>query len=317
MAPTPKHCKLAREEALKKSRASGCYPKFDWCEGPAQLLDPSCNNALDFFLLLWPTSLCELIAVETNRYARQNNRPKWVDVSTDEVWTFLGIIILMGIHRLPRISNYWSQDSLLGISAVQQAMSMRRFWNLWANLHLVDNQTTPASGGPSRKIKPLLDILSDRFLKCYSPGQELSVDEGMVKYKGRAKGKVHMPKKPVKVGFKIWCCSCSCCGYLCTFQVYHGRPIDPLTGKKVSEKGLTMRVVSDLTAPFEGLNHVVYCDNYFTSGPLVEMLAKKKIFLAGSIQKRAAGFPLSLKASKPPKGSYVSAREAGTNYCFS
>ena len=24
LAPTPKHCKLAREEALKKSRASGC-----------------------------------------------------------------------------------------------------------------------------------------------------------------------------------------------------------------------------------------------------------------------------------------------------
>ena len=138
-------------------------------------------------------------------------------------------------------------------------------------------------GGPSRKIKSLLDILSDKFLKCYSPGQELSVDEGMVKYKGRAKGKVHMPNKPVKVGFKIWCCSCSCCGYLCTFQVYHGRPIDPLMGEKVSEKGLTMRVVSDLTAPFEGLNHVVYCDNYFTSGPLVEMLAKKKIFLAGNV----------------------------------
>ena len=35
--------------------------------------------------LVWPTSLCELIAVETNRYAQQNNHPKWVDVSTDEV----------------------------------------------------------------------------------------------------------------------------------------------------------------------------------------------------------------------------------------
>ena len=78
-------------------------------------------------------------------------------------------------------------------------MPVKRFWNLWANFHLVDNQTAPASGGPSRKIKPLLDILSDRFLKCYSPGQEPYVDEGIVKYKGRAKGKVHMPKKPVKV----------------------------------------------------------------------------------------------------------------------
>ena len=52
LAPTPKYRKLAREEALKKSRVSGCYPKFDGCEGPAQLLDPSWNNALDFLLLL-------------------------------------------------------------------------------------------------------------------------------------------------------------------------------------------------------------------------------------------------------------------------
>ena len=37
-----------------------------------------------------------------------------------------------------------------------------------------------------------------RLLTSYSPGQELSVDEGMVKYKGQAGGKVCMPKKPVK-----------------------------------------------------------------------------------------------------------------------
>ena len=83
---------------------------------------------------------------------------------------------------------------MLGVSAVQESMSCRRFWELWSNLHLVDNETAPATGGPARKIQPLLDILTDRFLMCYNPGQELSVDEGMVKYKGRAKGKVHMPK---------------------------------------------------------------------------------------------------------------------------
>ena len=195
-------------------------------------------------------------------------------------------------------------------------MPVKRFWNLWANFHLVDNQTAPARGGPSRKIKPLLDILSDRFLKCYSPGQELSVDEGMVKYKGRAKGKVHMPKKPMKVGYnyKIWCCSCSCCGYLCTFQVYHGCPIDPSTEKKIREKGLTTRVVQDLVSSFEGLNHVVYCDNFYSNGLLVEMLAKKQIFFVGSILKKASGFSESLKACKPPKGSYISKAVGDINY---
>ena len=39
------------------------------------------------------------------------------------------------------------------------------------------------------------------------------------------------------------------------------------------------RVVSELVAPFVGVNHVLYCDNFFTSGPLVDTLAKDKIFL--------------------------------------
>ena len=72
----------------------------------------------------------------------------------------------------------------------------------------------------------------------------------MVKYKGRAKGKVHMPKKPaismVLLLFLLWL-------------------------------SFIVRVISDFTRPSEGLNYVVYCNNYYSSGPLIEMLASKKI----------------------------------------
>ena len=74
---------------------------------------------------------------------------------------------------------------------------LSRFWAIWSNLHVVDNDTIPASGGPSRNIKPVVDILSRTFLKHYCPGQELSVDECMGKYKGYCRGKVRMPNKPV------------------------------------------------------------------------------------------------------------------------
>ena len=52
------------------------------------------------------------------------------------------------------------------------------------------------------------------------------------------------------------------------------------------------------------MNHVVYCDNFYSSGPLVDRLAKDNIFFVGTIQQRAAGFPSSLKAIKPAKGKY-------------
>ena len=65
--------------------------------------------------------------------------------------------------------------------------------------------------------------------------------------------------------------------------------------EKMSEKGLVMRVVSDLLAPFAKMNHVVYFNNFYTSGPLVDMLAKDKIFTAGTIKRTAAeqAFPVA------------------------
>ena len=101
---------------------------------------------------------------------------------------------------------------------------------------------------------------------------------------------------------------------MCTFQFCDDRPIDIATGEKMPEKVLVKRVVSDLVVPFVGTNHVVYCDNYYTSGPLVDMLAKDKTFLVGSIQRRAAGFLDSLKMVTLPKGSYVSESVDGKQY---
>ena len=50
---------------------------------------------------------------------------------------------------------------------------------------------------------------------------------------------------------------------------------------------------------------MIYCDNFYSSGPLVDLLSKDSIFLVGTIEKCDRGFPLRLKGVKPPKGSYV------------
>ena len=63
---------------------------------------------------------------------------------------------------------------------------------------------------------------------------------------------------------------------------------------------------------------MIYCDNFYSSGPLVDLLAKDSIFLTGTIKKCARGFPVSLKSVKPPKGGYVSDRVDDKRYlCFS
>ena len=139
-APTPKRRKHAREEALKPSLNSGRYPTFQGVEGPTNDLDPTTSSAFEYLQIVWPNSLC---ALETNIYAVQKGVSNWEKTTIAEMWTYLAIILLMGIHRLPRIKNYWSRDKFMGIPDLHRYMSSTRFWALWSN---VDNQTIANTG---------------------------------------------------------------------------------------------------------------------------------------------------------------------------
>ena len=70
MAPTPKRRRLANNIAFTASLKSGLYPESLAIHGPSQDLNPNDNSALDYLLLLWPASLCDLIADETDRLSK-------------------------------------------------------------------------------------------------------------------------------------------------------------------------------------------------------------------------------------------------------
>ena len=52
----------------------------------------------------------------------------------------------------------------------------------------------------------------------------------------------------------------------------------------------------------------------FTSGPLVEILSKDRIFVVGTIRKRALGFPAVFKATTPTVGTHVFTSVSGIHY---
>ena len=133
--------------------------------------------------------------------------------NVDEMWAFLGVLLLMGYHRLPEFELYWSSNEFTGVKGIQRHITFTRFTALWKNLHIVDNTATDASD-KFLKVRPLVKLLKDSFGRAYNPAQELSLDESMIKCKGRAKGKVYMPNKPIKRGFKVYSLCCSCCGIL-------------------------------------------------------------------------------------------------------
>ena len=73
------------------------------------------------------------------------------------------------------------------------------------------------------KVRPLLDRLANTFRKEYRPSKFVSIDEGMVKYKGRFGFKQYMPTKPVKWGIKVWVHADATNSFVSTMQVYTGK----------------------------------------------------------------------------------------------
>jgi len=64
------------------------------------------------------------------------------------------------------------------------------------------------------KILPLINYLCAQFRKYYIPQQNLSLDESMISYRGKASFKVYISSKPTKWGgIKLYCVCESDSGY--------------------------------------------------------------------------------------------------------
>ena len=93
----------------------------------------------------------------------------------------------------------------------------------------------------------------------------------MIKFKGRLAFRQYMPAKPMKWGIKVWAMCESKTGYFQCFQVYTGR-------EGGQEKGLTHRVVTDLTQHLHGTFCKVFMDNYYSSPLLFSDLLANGIY---------------------------------------
>lgn len=256
------------------------------------------HSQLAIFCQLFEEQTFQTIADQTNEYARQkieqSNDRAWVPTTAVEIKAYFGLLILMGIHSLPRLEMYWSTDERLGVPGVKNVMPLKRFKKLEQYLHVVDNNT---DDGTDRlyKIRPLLDMANRSFLQSYKPRKEIAIDEAMVPFKGRSTLRQYLPAKPTKWGMKVWCACESATGYLLQFSVYCGKRDGG------THHGLGHDVVMQLAAPFLGKYHHLYFDNFFSSVALLTGLLQEKTYAAATVRKNRKELPVAFKEKRKMK----------------
>lgn len=244
----------------------------------------------------------DFLVFQTNLYAQQLSKP-YKPTENKEMKTFLGINLLMGVKRLPSYRDYWSSNKLLHDPFISPLISVKRFSWILSNLHLNDNSIQPERNSPNYdklyKVRPLINHLQDRFLTCFHLSKNISIDESMIKFKGRSTLKQYMPKKPVKRGYKVWMLADQT-GYCHKFEIYTGK-----TGDGV-EKDLGSRVIKMLCLGLESKGHCLYFDNFFNSVPLLLYLQEKKIYACGTVNSTRKYLPSFLQDNKMKRGEFDS-----------
>ena len=144
-------------------------------------------------------------------------------MTTNEIKTFLGVLLLMGIVYKPKMRMYWSKDALYSTPLFSEVMSPDRFELIMKFFHFNDNSTynpTEENRDSLHKVQPLIEALHERCQKVYYPGQNLSVDEMLVLFKGRLHFKLFIGTKRARFGIKLYEL-CTSSGIALDFPVYY------------------------------------------------------------------------------------------------
>ena len=229
---------------------------------------------------------------------------QWTPVTIPEMKKFIGTLLLMGIVYKPDLHLYWSTDIHYSTPAFSKIMKRDRFYLILKFLHFNNNETVdPENPDRLHKVRPLIELLRERFRKVYSLGKNLSVDESLVLYKGRLTFKQYIKTKRARFGINLYEL-CTSSGITLGFLVYCGQGMysdDDLYSKMPASE----RIPMVLMEPFLGKGHVLYTDNFCTSPLLAKHFLSKDTHLCGTIKKNRKNFCTDIVTEQLDKGTIV------------
>ena len=285
------------------------YFDDDWLGTPRRqgvLVDTSEYKPVDYFKYFFPDEVFDIMTTNTNLYATQflENRNlgtfsryhKWTDTTAKEMQAYVALQIAMGINNKPEIPDYWSTYWLTA-GKFCDVMSRNRYQLLNTFLHFNDNIERRARGeegyDPLFKVRTLMNCIDPRYLSAYAPDKELSIDESMIKFKGRIFFRQYLPAKPTKWGIKTFALCESNTGYGLKFMVYTGK--NTFQVDRTSSLSITEQTCLAMTEGFENNGYELYMDNYYTSPQLFSELKSRGIGAAGTVKYNRKYMPYDLQ----------------------
>jgi hypothetical protein len=172
-------------------------------KGGPRHVPATCSTAWQFIDLLFAeeswVQLCEftnLAATTMPRHQRKCRLARWKPVTVVEMKMFFAVASFLGVVGIQNRKASWSRSGIFGQHFLHGCMSLRRFESIVSCLHYEDSWTM----GPDAlkaanerdcfwQIHGLVDDVSRRAKIYWKMGRKISVDEAVIPFKGRHRGR--------------------------------------------------------------------------------------------------------------------------------
>ncbi|XP_047028874.1 piggyBac transposable element-derived protein 4-like [Helicoverpa zea] len=273
----------------------------------------SMNQVIDFFHLAFPQSAIEYLVNCTNNYGNalcNTNRPHtrysrkivYRETTCEEMMKFLGITLLKGHIKCPKQRSLFSLSDVLYYHPIFSfIMSGRRYEQI---LRCICASELDAKG--ENKIAKFIDMLTLNFRKIYNAGEELSLDESLLLFRGRLSFRQYIKSKKARYGIKFYELT-TYDGYVLNVKMYSGK--EATTSNTGESESKTEKLVMRLMRPYLLRGHHLFMDNFYNSVKLSLKLLDLKTHSTGTLRSNRKENPKNIANKKVKKGEHVWARK--------
>eukprot|EP00984_Skeletonema_dohrnii_P004810 scaffold1689_cov99-Skeletonema_dohrnii-CCMP3373.AAC.1 len=182
---------------------------------------------------------------------------------------WVAVLIIQGAHfgSQKRSSRKMWRAAPHGLSIPYIRNSMRRDAYEFArrSIHFADNAKQVAKGRRGYdalfKVKYAMELMMEGIQKSWNAGKQVTIDESMIKYNGRAVSYVqYNPQKPIKHGIKVFAICDALSAIMLAWIVYVGKE-DDVDGSALSVCDRLVRRAHLVGSK----GRVLYTDNWYTS----------------------------------------------------
>lgn len=265
---------------------------------------------LNFFDEVFDKHFWQMVTEETNRFAVQviqgdtTKKKKiddaWYPVTVDEMKAYIALSIIMTQVKKPCVQMNWSKRVIIYTPIYEQTMPYRRFLGITRFLHF-GNSDHEKKNDKMTKVRNMVNYLNEKFDELYTPEEDMSIDESLMKFKGRLGCVVFVRIKRARYGIKFYKLCESKTGYCLSFKIYTGNSGD---NQNLGNKDLNVSetVVKELSQLIINKGYTLFLDNWYSSPKIFEFLLTHDTNAIGTVRSNRKNMPKDLTELKLKKG---------------